>query len=294
MLQLDSFWGYENELGVDIQATSLNQLCIAENDTQVLLNDLKAAVNTAILNVESQTAPGSETLSVAMCPDSLMAIGENCVDVYIAALKPPSFFFGTLAIGNGRGSDPYAGIQQSKFQFVPHFDTGKMNLLINGSSISGDVPLPSWLSTTPLHFEVTVPATPFQIETFTVSAPTADKRVVVLKIVNADCALLQGMASQQSLPVALVGKMVDLFCPAIDMTLTYSKINGLWPLTYVSRDAYPTLEVIEKTPTGLLKQVHMSPESKNFWGGLMGLYKFNEQVQREYNLLDQDQQCFTY
>jgi len=290
---LDAFLAFESAISTEIYAPDQNQFCVAEHETEELLGILDQAISQAIYSIENDSPPGENFVEAQLCPDSLMSVGDTCADFYIAAMRPT--LPGVVAIGNGRGPMPYADVTQSKFQFVPQFDQNKIHLLVNGSTISSSIQLlPSDLGGVPVPISITIPNNPFQVERFEVSAPNATTRVVDLKIVNADCAAVTSAFSAHLGPGQLISNFVDWLCPAIDATLTYSKVDGRWTPTYQDRDAFPTMDIWRKDSNGQLSTLYHSPEGPAFWRGLTGLHRIREEIRLEKQRLDEDQACFTY
>jgi len=247
------------------------------------LEAIKQQVQQAINAIASGSAPGANLTATNMCPISLMAVGDTCLDFYIAA--PTAL--GILQ-GNGRGPDPYAGVNQSKFQFVPKFNENKFHLLVSGTGIAVNIPLPSGSQWTWTPVSIYVPANPWQIQQFRIAATSPTRRVVTFKVVNADCGLLTGVLQGQNLPASLLGGLIAAACPAIDAEVVYEQQGTDWAPTSYIRDSYPTLDVWKKTASGF-SLLRNSRESSP--GGLLGLQQLMGKIQNEQNELLNDPAC---
>lgn len=283
-----SFWKYGSNVDVVWNGYEVPD-CAAESSMFFELDELANEIQQAIDAISSGAAPGANVAATNYCPDSLMQAGDTCADVYIAAPKHLGFI-----VGNGRGPDPYANVSQSKFQFIPHFNSGTATLLVSGSEVRVDIPLPSgqggWTTTPIVNWYV--PSNPWQVEKLQIDAPTLDRRVVTLKVVNADCGMATGLLSSRfpgQEGTAWFGLAVDAACPAIDMTITYDRNGANWHPNYVVRDAYPTLDIFEKLASGQFQLIHHSEESNI--GALLGLQQLKEKINHEKDELLQDPTC---
>jgi hypothetical protein len=212
-----------------------------------------------------------------------MAIDDTCLDFYIAA--PTVFGF---IVGNGRGPDPFANVHQSKIQFVPQFSQNKFTLLWSGTAVAANVPLPSGSSWSWSPVSMYIPPNPWQVEELRIDAPSATRRVVSPKVVNADCGMTTGVLQTQNLPGAPLGGLIAAACPAIDARIVYDLQGANWVPTSYVRDSYPTLDVWRKTAGGY-QLLHHSEEQRP--GGLLGLSPLKETIQQEQDELLIDPTC---
>ncbi|MGV3710640.1 MAG: hypothetical protein ACO1Q7_17590 [Gemmatimonas sp.] len=233
------------------------------------------------------TDPAHAIAKANMCPDSLMSVDEYCLDVYIAA----NTLLGIPGSGNGRGSDPYARFEQSKFQFIAHFneEPARFDLLIGGSVIAGNVGLPTghnWV------FDFTAPYVPqWNIEKMSVTSINDTTKRVDLKVVNGQCAVAQNMALSSGIAnLTLPGVFVDVLCPAIDAELTYKKSSGsnVWFPTAIVRDKYPTYDVWKKSSSGMERLYH---GEEGLPSGLLGLFRVRAEIDRLLQDLNDDHMC---
>lgn len=270
-----------------ISWSGIEELCLTLSETWTDLDILEQEVDAAIHALTVSVNLGEDFDTNVLCPDSLMDVGDYCLDSYIASPN----VYGVKGWGNGRNSDPYAGINESKVQFIPDFEGGNHWLAI-GTSPNAWIPAPlipgngsqvppngGWMVGGPGDSAL-------MVTKYEVLQPSADVRVVELNAQNAICSDVQ--FSGQTGPFSgMWNGFVNLACPGISWTATFTKVAGKWIPTQVQRDAFPTLDVIEKTSSGLVVIDH-SPEGNL---GLVllsgyGAIKYDIQ-QRKEELLDE-------
>lgn len=249
--------------------------CAAASDAWFVLDELEDDLEALVSALEGGVQDGEEFDAELMCPDSLMQVGNTCLDFYIAQSTALGFM-----LGDARGMNPYAGIEQSKVQVVEDFNNNSVKLLIQGSTIL----LPT-LTFSGLYPLMLLSPTSFgssggQVQVFRVDSLNADTRKLTMSISNSVCPAAQNWLLNY-FPSSPPDWAMDMACPPIDAEVYWVRSGAKWVVDSVARDGFPNLDVIEKMSNGLLQVIHHSPSRVGgavwLWGALDLLYKVREE-----------------
>jgi hypothetical protein len=265
--------------------------CLIANDVWFALDELERDIDAAIASLEGTQGGDVSIDASVLCPDSLMAIGANCIDFYI----PAATVMGVMD-GDERGPSPLATIDQSKVFLIDDFDNGKMYIEVAGSTMR----IPAYVPFVGLTFvQHTFPSTPTsQIQRLQIDSPDDNTRIVTLKVANATCPAWENTVMQR-FPNATgeaLARLLRAGCPTIDAEFRYVRDSQGWTVSNVVRDAFPAVSIFRKASSGQLVHVSQSEPRTNFLGAiwLSGLLKLKYDVQEEKNkqfLLMQEGGC---
>lgn len=261
--------------------------CEILSETWLILEDLRRDIEDALALLAANGGTNQDFDATVLCPDSLMSVGQTCLDFYIATAT--AFLFD----GNNRDTDPYAGIEQSKVFLIADFDNNRLLLEISGTVMFG----------TSLHWKgghpapITFGATYFpsnehlQINRLTVDSLGDNQRVVTMQIGNAACAageayLTEAFGTYDKIPKSLL----DAFCLDIDAKIWYERDRNGWVPSLVERDAFPNLDIHRKRADGSLETINQSTARTRTLGFmfLSGLLKLKYDVEDRQQELQDD------
>ena len=154
--------------------------CAVASDAWLVLDELEQNLRELAGAIEGMSLPGEDFDATRLCPDSLMFIGQNCLDFYISAATAGGFL-----AGDNRGSNPYATLAQSKVWVLDDFNNNKITIFLSGSSTSFPIGI-AW--PWPRVVYGTFPAdSAGQVRYLRVDSLDANTRTIELKVANGTC-----------------------------------------------------------------------------------------------------------
>lgn len=272
MRQISAVWAsllrFQNgTIGVDVVTYEGGPAaCTTASDAWFVLDELERDLQELIAALQSSVPPGQEFDEQTLCPDSLMTVGMTCLDFYIAQATALGFM-----MGDNRGSNPYADLNQSKAFVLEDFNNNRVTLLITGSTclyprvLVGGYPLvlPGFV-----RFGADSSG---QVNVFRVDSLDANTRRVTFSITNGVCPHSRTFLYSYFPPGTVPSWANDMACPPIDAEIIYVRDGSRWKVDQVSRDGFPNLDIHRKMPDGTIQRIHHSPNRRGgalwLWGG---------------------------
>lgn len=253
--------------------------CTVASEAWFVLDELERNLRDLADALSGMSLPGEDFDATRVCPDSLMFVGQNCLDFYISAATAGGFL-----AGDNRESNPYATLAQSKVWVLDDFNNNRVSIFLSGSTVAYPISITSWP-----HVTVGVgyfpPDSAGQVRRLQVDSLDANTRTIELKVSNGVCPAAENWVASRFPIGQIPASIMRAVCPEIDAKIWYVRDGANWRVSHVERDAFPTLDIVRKMPDGSLQIVN---SARNRAGGvlwLMGIWKMIYDVQEEKNQL---------
>lgn len=249
--------------------------CTVASEAWFVLDELERNLRDLADAISGASLPGEEFDATRVCPDSLMFIGQNCLDFYISAATAGGFL-----AGDNRGSNPYATLAQSKVWLLDDFNNNRVTIYLSGSTVAYPIVVGSWPHVTAgvRYFPADYAG---QVRYLRVDSLNANTRTVELKVSNGVCPAAENWVLSRFPGGQVPASIMKAVCPEIDAKIWYVRDGANWSVSHVERDAFPTLDIVRKMPDGSLQVIN---SARNRAGGvlwLMGIWKMIYDVQAE-------------
>lgn len=253
--------------------------CTVASEAWFVLDELERNLRDLAETLSGASLPGEDFDETRLCPDSLMFVGQNCLDFYISAATAGGFL-----AGDNRESNPYATLAQSKVWVLDDFNNNRISIYLSGTTAAFPIGIGSWP-----HVRMGVgyfpPDSAGQIRYLRVDSLDANTRTIELEVRNGACPALENWVTSRFPLGQVPSSIIRAVCPGIDAKVWYVRDGANWRVSHVERDAFPTLDIVRKMPDGSLQVVNSARNRNGGFWWLTGLWKMIYDVQEQKNQL---------